>query len=162
MSILIERTPVEIRIERLSHAGGLPLPAYQSADAAGLDLCAAIPEGEPIKLAPGERIAVPTGFAIELPRGFEGQVRPRSGLALRQGLTCLNAPGTIDADYRGEILVILVNHGQEPVRLQRGMRVAQLVVAPISQVSLVETGNLSTTERDQGGFGSTGISTNDE
>lgn len=147
---------------RLPHSVGLPLPAYQSAGAAGLDLSAAIPESEPIELAPGERMAVPTGFAIELPHGFEGQVRPRSGLALRHGLTCLNAPGTIDADYRGEILVILVNHGQEPVRLQRGMRVAQLVVAPISQVSLVETRDLSTTERNQGGFGSTGTTTKNE
>lgn len=150
---------MQIGIVRLPNGVGLPLPAYQSADAAGLDLCAAIPENESVELLPGQRIAVPTGFAIEIPRGFEGQVRPRSGLALRHGVTCLNAPGTIDADYRGEILVILINHGQEPFGLQRGMRVAQLVIAPMSQVKLVEIAELSATDRSQGGFGSTGMTT---
>ena len=150
---------MQIGIVRLPNGVGLPLPAYQSADAAGLDLCAAIPENESVELLPGQRIAVPTGFAIEIPRGFEGQVRPRSGLALRHGVTCLNAPGTIDADYRGEILVILINHGQEPFGLQRGMRVAQLVIAPMSQVKLVEVAELSATDRSQGGFGSTGMTT---
>ena len=150
---------MQIGIVRLPNGVGLPLPAYQSADAAGLDLCAAIPEKESVELLPGQRIAVPTGFAIEIPRGFEGQVRPRSGLALRHGVTCLNAPGTIDADYRGEILVILINHGQEPFGLQRGMRVAQLVIAPMSQVKLVEIAELSATDRSQGGFGSTGMTT---
>lgn len=150
---------MQIGIVRLPNGVGLPLPAYQSADAAGLDLCAAIPENESVELLPGQRIAVPTGFAIEIPRGFEGQVRPRSGLALRHGVTCLNAPGTIDADYRGEILVILINHGQEPFGLQRGIRVAQLVIAPMSQVKLVEIAELSATDRSQGGFGSTGMTT---
>ena len=150
---------MQIGIVRLPNGEDLPLPAYQSADAAGLDLCAAIPENESVELLPGQRIAVPTGFAIEIPRGFEGQVRPRSGLALRHGVTCLNAPGTIDADYRGEILVILINHGQQPFGLQRGMRVAQLVIAPMSQAELVEIAELSTTDRSQGGFGSTGMTT---
>ena len=132
------------------------MPSYQSSQAAGLDLRAAIKEGTAMLLAPGERAMVPTGIALELPSGFEGQVRPRSGLAHRHGVTVLNAPGTIDADYRGEVCVLLVNLGQEPFRIERGDRVAQLVIAAVTAVTLEQAGSLNITGRSSGGFGSTG------
>ena len=147
---------VEVRIKRLSHGADLPLPEYQSALAAGLDLLAAVPANAPIELAPGARALVPTGIAIALPAGFEGQVRPRSGLAARHGITVLNAPGTVDADYRGELQVILVNFGAEPFVISRGMRIAQLIAAPVQRIKLVEVDALESTARAQGGFGSTG------
>lgn len=148
-----------VRISRLAHAKGLPLPAYQSAAAAGLDLVAALPEGQPLKLKPRARVIVPTGLIIELPMGFEGQVRPRSGLALRHGVTVLNSPGTIDADYRGEVQVILVNLGEKAFTIARGERIAQLVVAPVVQAELIETTVVTPTARGAGGFGSTGKGT---
>jgi dUTP pyrophosphatase len=144
----------DVRIARLPHGKDLPLPALQSALAAGLDLLAAV--AEPLTLAPGMRALVPTGIAIALPAGYEAQVRPRSGLAVRHGLTVLNAPGTIDADYRGEIKVLLVNLGGEPVTIARGMRIAQLVIAPVTRATLREVANLDQTDRGGGGFGSTG------
>ena len=147
---------VEVRIKRLLHGADLPLPDYQSALAAGLDLLAAVPADAPIELAPGERALVPTGIAIALPPGFEGQVRPRSGLAARHGITVLNTPGTVDADYRGELQVILVNFGAEPFVISRGMRIAQLIAAPVQRIKLVEVDALESTARAQGGFGSTG------
>jgi dUTP pyrophosphatase len=147
---------IEVRLVRLPHAADLPLPDYQSALASGVDLLAAVPADAPVELAPGARAFIPTGIAIALPAGFEGQVRPRSGLALRHGITVLNAPGTVDADYRGELQVILVNLGAEPFVVCRGMRIAQLVVAPVQRIKLVEVDGLDTTARAQGGFGSTG------
>ena len=147
---------VEVRIKRLLHGADLPLPDYQTALAAGLDLLAAVPADAPIELAPGERALVPTGIAIALPPGFEGQVRPRSGLAARHGITVLNAPGTVDSDYRGELQVILVNFGAEPFLISRGMRIAQLIAAPVQRIKLVEVDALESTARAQGGFGSTG------
>jgi dUTP pyrophosphatase len=149
----------EIRVIRLSHGADLPLPAYHSAHAAGLDLIAAVPADKPIKIPPGGRVSVPTGIAIALPPNHEGQIRPRSGIAIRYGVTVLNAPGTIDADYRGEILVILINHGSEIFEVTRGTRIAQLVVAPIQHAKLVEAASLGETERKAGGFGSTGMAT---
>jgi dUTP diphosphatase len=149
-------TQVMLRVLRLPHGDGLPLPSHQSADAAGLDLMAAVPEDAPVVLVPGERALVPTGLAIALPRGFEAQVRPRSGLAMRHGITVLNAPGTIDADYRGEVMVILINLGAEPFTIGRGMRIAQLTVAPVVRASVVEVADLEPTARGSGGFGSTG------
>lgn len=146
-----------VQVLRLPHAGGLALPAYASAGAAGLDLCAALPDDRPEVIAPGGRLLVPTGFALRLPPGHEAQVRPRSGLALRHGITVLNAPGTVDEDFRGEVQVLLVNLGREPVTIRRGMRVAQLVVAPVSQVRLAEVEQLEPTARGPGGFGSTGV-----
>jgi dUTP pyrophosphatase len=151
---------VDVRITRLPHGADLPLPTYQSALAAGLDLVAAVPTDAPIQITFGARALIPTGVAIALPVGYEAQVRPRSGLALRHGVTVLNSPGTIDADYRGEIQIILVNLGSEPFVINRGMRIAQLVIAPISHVKLVESASLDSTERSVGGFGSTGIVTN--
>jgi len=145
---------VEVSLMRLPHGRGLPLPSYASEEAAGVDLLAAV-EGE-IELAPGDRRLVPTGLAIALPKGFEAQVRPRSGLALRHGVTLLNSPGTIDADYRGEIGVILVNLGQGPFRLARGERIAQLVIAPVARLAWRETEALPESARGDGGFGSTG------
>ena len=142
---------------RLPHAGGLEVPAYATAGAAGLDLRAALAEGDVLVLAPGERAAVPTGIALALPEGYEGQVRPRSGLALRHGVTCLNAPGTIDSDYRGEITVILVNLGQVPVTIRRGERIAQLVIQAYVQAALEEVRELSPSLRGSGGFGSSGM-----
>lgn len=147
---------VKVDILQLPHGKGLALPAYQSADAAGLDLLAAVPEDSPLILAPGKHAMVPTGLAIALPRGFEAQVRPRSGLAARHGVTVLNSPGTIDADYRGEINVILVNHGEAPFAIRRGERIAQMVVAPVVQAQLAPVVSLSSTDRGSGGFGSTG------
>ena len=143
-----------IRVRRLPHAAGLPLPQPASAGSAGLDLRAAV-AGE-VVLAPGDRVLVPTGLVLEIPPGWEGQVRPRSGLALRHGITLPNAPGTIDSDYRGEVSVILANHGSEPFTIKRGDRIAQLVVAPVAQVEWVEVDELSASAREDGGFGSTG------
>jgi len=149
---------VSIAIQQAPHAEGLPLPAYQTTHAAGLDLIAAVADDAPLTLEPGRTALVPTGLHIALPEGFEAQVRPRSGLAAKHGVTVLNAPGTIDADYRGEIGVLLINHGQAPFVVGRGERIAQLVVAPVSRVQLVETAALDATSRGAGGFGSTGRS----
>ena len=145
-----------LRVKRLPHGEGLPLPAYQSAHAAGLDVVAAVPEDAPVSLAPGARALIPTGFALEIPVGYEAQVRPRSGLAIKQGVTLLNSPGTIDADYRGELMVIAINHGSEPFTVSRGNRIAQLVIAPVSHVEIVAVEELGATARGDGGFGSTG------
>ena len=147
---------VEVQVQRLPHSEGLPLPSYQSAQASGLDLLAAVPETAPLVITPGARALVPTGIAIAFAQGYEAQVRPRSGLAARHGLTVLNAPGTIDADYRGEIQVLLVNFGGEPVTITRGMRVAQLVIAPVVRGHIFEVASLEKTSRGSGGFGSTG------
>jgi dUTP pyrophosphatase len=147
---------VEVAIRRLAHAVDLPLPAYETAGAAGVDLRAAVPESQPLVIASGAWAAAPTGLCIALPDGYEAQVRPRSGLALKAGITCLNSPGTIDADYRGEIKVILINHGAEPFAVRRGERIAQLIVAPVSRVAWVEVETLTQTRRGEGGFGSTG------
>ena len=149
-------SPLDVRITRLPHGKDLPLPSYQSALAAGLDLIAAVPADAPLMLAPGARALVPTGIAIALPPGTEAQVRPRSGLAVKHGLTVLNAPGTIDADYRGELQVLLVNLGGEAVTITRGMRIAQLVVATLARAQLREVESLNETKRGTGGFGSTG------
>lgn len=147
---------IQVDITQLPHGEGLPLPAYQSAHAAGLDLLAAVPESAPLLLAPGKHALVPTALAIALPEGFEAQVRPRSGLAAKHGVTVLNSPGTIDADYRGEIQVILINHGREPFTIRRGERIAQMVIAPVVQARLAPSVTLSETDRGSGGFGSTG------
>lgn len=144
-----------VRVVVLPHAEGLELPAYQTAWSAGCDLRAAVTTS--VVLQPGDRAAVPTGLRIAIPPGFEGQVRPRSGLALRQGLTVANAPGTIDADYRGELQVLLINLGAEPVRIERGDRIAQLVIAPVVQAELAVVADLDDTPRGAGGFGSTGV-----
>ncbi len=149
-------TIANVRIARLPHAQDLPLPSYQTALAAGLDLLAAVAANAPVIIAPGARALVPTGIAIALPKGFEAQVRPRSGLALKQGLTVLNSPGTIDADYRGEVQVILINHGSESVEIARGMRIAQMVVATVTRAAFLEVISLDETSRGIGGFGSTG------
>ena len=146
-------------ILRLPHGEGLPLPAYASAGAAGLDLAAAVSADEPLILPPGEWRQVPTGFALQVPEGFEGQVRPRSGLAAKHGVTVLNAPGTIDCDYRGELKVLLVNLGSVAFAITRGLRIAQLVIAPVVGVRLVEHDALGQSERGAGGFGSTGMET---
>jgi dUTP pyrophosphatase len=147
---------VKVDIRQLPHGEGLALPAYQSADAAGLDLLAAVPAESPLLLLPGKYALVPTGLTIALPSGYEAQVRPRSGLAAKHGVTVLNAPGTIDADYRGEISVILINHGDTPFVIRRGERIAQMVIAPVVQAQFAVTTSLSTTDRGSGGFGSTG------
>jgi dUTP pyrophosphatase len=147
---------ISVRYKVLPHGEGLPSPAYRSALAAGLDLTAAIEEGVSLILDPGERALVPAGIAVQLPAGFEAQVRPRSGLAYRHGVTVLNAPGTIDADYRGEICVLLINHGEEPFPIRRGERIAQLVISKVTMVTLEQADKLSVTERNAGGFGSTG------
>jgi dUTP pyrophosphatase len=147
---------VTLRVKRLPHGEGLPLPSYQSKEAAGLDVVAGVPEGAAIAIPPGARALIPTGFALELPRGFEAQVRPRSGLALKHGVTLLNSPGTIDSDYRGELMVILINHGDEPFLVRRGERIAQLVIAPVSHAEIVAAEELAATVRGPGGFGSTG------
>src|SRR5215470_840095 len=146
----------EVQIMRLPHGGDLPLPAYQSAQAAGLDLLAAVPADAPATLAPGARALIPTGLAIALPPGMEAQVRPRSGLAARHGVTVLNSPGTIDADYRGELQVILVNLGADSFSISRGMRIAQLILAPVARARLREVGELGLAPRGNTGFGSTG------
>jgi len=149
---------VRVGVVRLEHAAGLPLPAYQTEGAAGLDLVAALDVQSPMTLAPGARALVPTGLIIELPPGYEAQVRPRSGLALNHGVTVLNSPGTIDSDYRGEVRVILANLGQAPFDIRRGERIAQLVVSPVTRAKFVETNEVSNTARGNGGFGSTGKS----
>ena len=148
-------TSVPVGVRRLDHAAGLDLPAYQTAGAAGLDLVAALVAGHALVLEPGARALVPTGLSLALPPGYEAQVRPRSGLALHHGVTVLNAPGTVDADYRGEIGVLLVNHGTEPFTITRGTRIAQLVLARVERLAWVE-GDLDATARGAGGFGSTG------
>ncbi|MEL6213439.1 MAG: dUTP diphosphatase [Pseudomonadota bacterium] len=146
-----------VKIKRLENGAGLELPAYQTALAAGADVRAAIPAEAPLTLAPGERFMVPTGVAIALPPGWEAQMRPRSGLAAKHGIACVNAPGTIDADYRGELKVILINHGTEDFIINRGDRIGQMVVAPVFQAQFEETDALDDTERGTGGFGSTGV-----
>jgi dUTP pyrophosphatase len=147
---------VKVDIRRLPHGEGLALPAYQTAHAAGLDLLAAVPEDAPLVLSPGARALVPTGLSIALPAGYEAQIRPRSGLAAKHGVTVLNTPGTIDADYRGEIGVLLINHGEAPFPIRRGKRIAQMVIAAVVRAELVAVASLSTTDRGSGGFGSTG------
>ena len=147
---------VSVAIKRLTHAQDLPLPSYQTNQSAGMDLCAAVAADTVIE--PGAYVLVPTGYAIALPAGFEAQVRPRSGLAIKNGVTVLNSPGTIDADYRGEVGVILINHGRAPFTVSRGLRIAQLVVAPVRTVMWQETETLPDTARGGGGFGSTGVS----
>ena len=147
---------IKVDVQQLPHAEGLALPAYQSSHAAGLDLLAAVPEQKPVVLAPGRHAMIPTGLVIALPDGFEAQVRPRSGLAAKHGITVLNSPGTLDADYRGEINVLLVNLGSEPFTIHRGERIAQMVIAPVTRAELVRAVSLSSTERGSGGFGSTG------
>ncbi len=146
---------LKVSIQRLPHGAGLPLPAYATAQSAGLDLMAAI-DGD-VTLAPGTRQLIPTGLSIALPAGHEAQVRPRSGLALKHGITVLNSPGTIDADYRGEVKVLLINHGPENFMLKRGDRIAQMVVAPVTRIAWVAVEVLDETERGAGGYGSTGI-----
>ncbi|NOJ49746.1 dUTP diphosphatase [Bradyrhizobium archetypum] len=149
-------TRVKVEVCQLPHGAGLELPAYQSSDAAGLDLLAAVPADTPLMLQAGKFAMVPTGLTIALPSGYEAQVRPRSGLAAKHGVTVLNSPGTVDADYRGEINVLLINHGDAPFPIKRGERIAQMVIAPVVQGELVPVAVLSATERGSGGFGSTG------
>ena len=152
---------VEVRIMRLPHGTDLPLPQYHSALAAGLDLPAAVPADAPVELRPGARALIPCGFAMALPPGHEGQIRPRSGLAYRHGITVLNSPGTVDADYRGEVQVILVNLGAESFVVTRGTRIAQLVIAPFNQAKIIEAAGLDQTARAVGGLGSTGTTSTD-
>lgn len=149
-----ELNAIEVAVTRLEHNPDLPLPAYETAQSAGMDLAAAI--DEPLTLAPGARALIPTGLAIALPAGYEAQVRPRSGLAARNGITVLNTPGTVDADYRGEVKVILINLGDAAFEIERGMRIAQMVIAPVTQALLAEVAELPETARGSGGFGSTG------
>lgn len=151
-------TTVTIDVTPLPHFEGLQLPSYETALSAGMDLRAAVPETEPVIVAPGQRVLAPTGLTIALPAGYEAQVRPRSGLALKHGITCLNTPGTIDADYRGEVKVILINLGQESFTIKRGERIAQMVIAPVTQAKWREVAALPETARGAGGFGSTGRS----
>lgn len=144
-----------VRFVRLEHASDLPLPSYESAHAAGMDIRAAL--AKPIVLQPGDRVLIPTGLTMALPPGFEAQIRPRSGLAIRNGITMLNSPGTIDADYRGEVKVIAVNHGAEPFEVHHGDRIAQMVIAPVAQADIREVDSLEASDRGEGGFGSTGV-----
>lgn len=146
-----------VQLVRLAHAQGIALPSYESGQAAGMDLRAACPKGEPIELLPNKRVLVPTGFIFEIPDGFEGQIRPRSGLAYKHGITCLNTPGTIDSDYRGEVMVLLINLGEEAFIIEREMRIAQMIFAPVTQVQIAESDLASVTQRGSGGFGSTGV-----
>jgi dUTP pyrophosphatase len=146
----------KIAVRRLPHAEGLPLPAYETTGSAGMDLRAAVPEDEPLVLKPGARLLAPTGLTMAIPQGYEVQVRPRSGLAAKAGITCLNTPGTIDSDYRGEVKVILINLGEEDFTIRRGDRIAQMVVAPVAQAGWIEVDDLDETARGAGGFGSTG------
>lgn len=146
-----------LNIIRLPHAENLELPSYETQDAAGMDLRAAVDENEPVILKAGKRALIPTGLIMEIPKGHEGQIRPRSGLAYKNGITCLNTPGTIDADYRGEVMVLLINHGEKTFKIERGMRIAQMVIAPIMQVNITQGSLVSLTERGSGGFGSTGV-----
>jgi dUTP pyrophosphatase len=148
---------VRIKLQRLPHGENLALPSYQSAESAGMDLVAAIPDGKPLRIGPGKRAEIATGISLHLPLGTEGQVRPRSGLAARSGLTVLNAPGTVDSDYRGEIKVILINLGDTAVEIVRGDRIAQLVVARVTRATLIEVETLSASARGSAGFGSTGV-----
>lgn len=149
---------ITIQVTPLPHFEGLALPAYETAQSAGMDLRAAVPEAEPMLLAPGQRALVPTGLSIALPGDYEAQIRPRSGLAFKHGITCLNTPGTVDADYRGEVRVLLINLGQEPFTITRGERIAQMVIAPVTQAGWEVVTELSATARGAGGFGSTGRS----
>jgi len=146
-----------LTLKRLPHGEGLELPAYETAGAAGMDLRAAVNDGEPFTLAPGARALVPTGWIMEIPHGFEAQIRPRSGLAFKNGVTCLNTPGTIDSDYRGEVKVLLINLGEADFVITRGMRVAQMVIAPVTQARVAEVTEMTETARGTGGFGSTGV-----
>lgn len=146
-----------VEIKTLEHFGDLELPAYETVLAAGADLRAAVPAHAPMTLSPGGRALVPTGLSMALPAGYEAQIRPRSGLAYKHGITCLNTPGTIDADYRGEVKVLLINHGEAAFTINRGERIAQMVIAPITQPEFVRVGELSDTARGDGGFGSTGV-----
>lgn len=146
-----------LKLVRLENGVGIDLPAYETSGAAGMDLRAAVPENTPMTLRPGERSLIPTGFVFEIPHGYEMQIRPRSGLAIKNGITCLNSPGTVDSDYRGEVKVILINHGQEDFVIERGMRIAQIVIAPVVQMNVIETNAASNTERGTSGFGSTGV-----
>ena len=155
--ILHTDTRPTLNLIRLPNGQGLDLPTYETRGAAGMDLRAAIDVDKPLVLAPGKRALVPTGFVFEIPEGFEGQVRPRSGLAAKNGVTCLNAPGTVDSDYRGEVKVILVNHGEEDFTVTRGMRIAQMVIAPFIQARIAEVSEATETARGAGGFGSTGV-----
>ena len=149
-------TTIRVEVRLLRHGEGLALPAYQTAHAAGLDLLAAVPADTPLVLQPGRTALVPTGLTIALPEGFEAQVRPRSGLAAKHGVTVLNAPGTVDADYRGEVSVLLINHGDKAFTIRRGERIAQMIIAPVVRADLVPVTSLSSTARGSGGFGSTG------
>ena len=148
---------IAARLMQLPHGQDLPLPSYETSEAAGMDLRAAVPEDAPLTLKPGARDLVPTGFAMAIPPGFEAQIRPRSGLALKHGLSLVNAPGTIDSDYRGEIKIILINQGDEDFKVSRGMRIAQMVIAPVLQVAIEPVTSLDDTGRGAGGFGSTGV-----
>ncbi|NVP54760.1 dUTP diphosphatase [Mycoplana rhizolycopersici] len=156
MNIRHAPTPT-LNLVRLPHGAGLDLPSYETAGAAGMDLRAAVTEGEPLVLAPGSRALVPTGFVFEIPEGYEAQIRPRSGLAFKHGITCLNTPGTIDSDYRGEVKVLLVNLGTTDFVIERDMRIAQMVIAPVVQAQVREVTEAGATERGAGGFGSTGV-----
>jgi len=146
-----------LKLIRLPHGEGIELPSYETTGAAGMDLRAAVEAGEAMTLRPGERALVPTGFIFEVPFGYEAQIRPRSGLAIKNGITCLNSPGTVDSDYRGEVKVILANLGQADFIIERGMRIAQMVIAPVTQVTVTEVSEFTETTRGAGGFGSTGV-----
>jgi dUTP pyrophosphatase len=152
---------ITAQLMQLPHGQDLPLPSYETSEAAGMDLRAAVPEDAPLTLKPGARELVPTGFAMAIPPGFEAQIRPRSGLALKHGLSLVNAPGTIDSDYRGEIKIILINQGDEDFEISRGMRIAQMVIAPVLQVAIEPVTSLDDTARGAGGFGSTGVAANE-
>jgi dUTP pyrophosphatase len=156
MTIHTDTRPT-LNLIRLAHGQGLDLPAYETKGAAGMDLRAAVEEGATLTIAPGKRALVPTGFILEIPEGFEAQIRPRSGLAFKHGITCLNTPGTVDSDYRGEVKVLLINLGEEPFDITRGMRIAQMVIAPVTQARVAEIADASETARGAGGFGSTGV-----
>ncbi len=156
MNMHSQSTP-QLSLIRLSHGDGLELPSYETGGAAGMDLRSAVAEDRPLMLMPGKRALVPTGFIFEVPNGFEAQIRPRSGLAFKHGITCLNTPGTIDSDYRGEVKVLLINLGEEEFLIERGMRIAQMVIAPVTRVVTAEVQEVSGTERGDGGFGSTGV-----
>ena len=156
MTIHTDTRPT-LNLIRLPHGEGLDLPAYETKGAAGMDLRAALKDGVTLTLAPGKRALVPSGFIFEIPEGFEAQIRPRSGLAFKHGITCLNSPGTVDSDYRGEVHALLINLGDEPFEITRGMRIAQMIIAPVTQVRVAEITEVSETARGAGGFGSTGV-----
>lgn len=156
MTIHTDTRPT-LNLIRLPHGEGLDLPAYETKGAAGMDLRAALKDGVTLTLAPGKRALVPSGFIFEIPEGFEAQIRPRSGLAFKHGITCLNSPGTVDSDYRGEVHALLINLGDEPFEITRGMRIAQMIIAPVTQVGVAEITEVSETARGAGGFGSTGV-----